>query len=149
MFAKRLSMLQGGVAQLLVSTVFGARVARERYAVEEQMVVQMGFQAEFSHRDDAPGGTVSLTGSTACRGTDDLGLIGLFIWAMANLRRSRSLCLRSKTCRRCSSTSSLAALASVSAPKYSRRPPGGCKVPTPRTSSASTTSKPSDANRRR
>jgi hypothetical protein len=78
-------MLLGDGAQRLVSTVFGDRAARERYAAEEQMAVQMGFQAEFSHRDRRTWWDSLVDGLNRLpRPLMTFGVIGLFVWAVVD-----------------------------------------------------------------
>ena len=85
MIAKLFSMLLGGGAQRLVSTVFGDRTARERYAAEEQMAVQTGFQAEFSHRERRTWWDSFVDGLNRLpRPLMTFGVIGLFVWAVVD-----------------------------------------------------------------
>ena len=85
MIAKVLSMLLGGGAQRLVSTVFGDRAARARAAAEEQMAVQAGFQAEFSHRERRTWWDSLVDGLNRLpRPLMTFGVIGLFVWAVAD-----------------------------------------------------------------
>lgn len=85
MIGQLLSALLGGGAQRLVATVLGDRAARERYSAEEQMAVQTGFQAEFSHRERRSWWDSLVDGLNRLpRPLMTFGVIGLFIWAVAD-----------------------------------------------------------------
>ncbi len=85
MIGKVLSMLLGGGAQRLVATLFGDRAARERYAAEEQMAVQAGFQAEFAPRSRRTWWDSFVDGLNRLpRPLMTFGVIGLFVWAVVD-----------------------------------------------------------------
>lgn len=85
MIGKLFTKLTGGGAQRLVETVFGDRAARDRYAAEEQMAVQTGFQAEFSHRERRTWWDSLVDGLNRLpRPLMTFGVIALFVWAVVD-----------------------------------------------------------------
>lgn len=85
MIGQILSALVGGGVQRLIATLFGDRAARERYAADEQMAVQAGFQAEFGYRERRTWWDSLVDGLNRLpRPLMTFGVIGLFVWAVVD-----------------------------------------------------------------